>query len=316
MKTNHFLALKYCILKYTVFLFIFAVSSLAQANEYQLPLIRKIAVFPTADAQTSLAEDAWWQSRELLAKDQKFLVASRRFMINRGAFQPRKSLKPADAIILAKILDAEALITTWVQDRVMYLHVYEGVNGMLIWKGESAFHPAISINEQLIKANLRLMNNFLIDVPYHGFQITDPVIGKALYEKNEKRFAQVFIGTEQKIEVGDTAQWIEAEGNLNSLKLVIIAEGVVTEIKKDSVEVEITKLRSADDLVDNALVRFPSQIKKQQDQRLSDDKTANLTTEYLSTEVKNANEVYKQTHPTATALAFIVNIGTLLLLGF
>lgn len=295
------------------FLILFTIQSYA---EYQLSHIRKIAVFPTAGSNTSFAEDAWWQSREILAKDQKFLVASRRFMINRGVFQARKSLKPADVIILSKILDAQALVTTWIEDRRLKMQVYEGSIGMLLWQSDYEFHPAISINDQLIKASTQLMNNFLTDIPYHGYQVIDPIIGLAVYEKNDKKFAQVFVGAQAVVPVGDPVQWMTAEGNLNSLKVTIVAEGTVLRQMNDKIEVEINKLKSVDDLFEGALVRLPNQLKKQQEERIGEEKGSNLTAEYLSTEIKNAEDFNKKTNPTVTALSYILNFAGFLLLAF
>ena len=51
--------------------------TIAQAD-VPLQLLRRIAVFPIHDANFSHAEDAWWQMRELLTKDQRFFVASPR----------------------------------------------------------------------------------------------------------------------------------------------------------------------------------------------------------------------------------------------
>src|SRR4051812_42407301 len=96
----------FCLLAFLIL----PVSSWAEVRH---TLLRRIAVFPIADANVSTGEEAWWQMRELLTKDQRFFVASRRFMVNRGVFQPRKLLKPADAIILSKILDAQALVVTF-----------------------------------------------------------------------------------------------------------------------------------------------------------------------------------------------------------
>jgi hypothetical protein len=290
--------------------------------EFEHTLIRRVAVFPIAENNSQMSEDAWWQIRDLLTKDQKFLVASRRLMINRGVFQGRKSLKPADAIILAKILDAQALVSTWVADRTMKMRVYDGENGFLFWEGEVEFHPAIPINDQLIKVSLRLMNDFLMAIPYQGFQVTDEVIGKTLYERDSKRFAQVFTGPNSRLKVGDSVQWLTVTGDISQAflngapRITIIAEGVVVSLKNDRAEVEVLKMRDPADLKENALVRFPKELARLQEMYAKEDKTASLSSEYLSSEIRNSSEFNKETNPTVTALAFIANIAGLILLAF
>jgi hypothetical protein len=306
-----------------IILFILSLLILINAKaEVNLELYRRIAVFPIAGNNSSMTEDAWWQMRELLTKDKKFLIASRRFMINRGVFQARKNMKPADSIILAKILDAQALVTAWVEDRKMMMRVYEGVTGTTLWEGEGEFHPAIPINDQLIKVSLRLMNDFLVALPYQAFQVVDDVIGKPVYEQDAKKFAQVFLGTNHSITVGDSAQWIQVSGDSSqpllssSPKVTVIAEGTVTKILSDRAEVEIHKMRDSRDLQENALVRFPKEISRLKDLYSSDNRAASLGSEYLSGEIKSVAESAQQTQPTVTTLAFILNVAGMILLAF
>lgn len=290
--------------------------------EIEHTLLRRIAVFPIAEMTSSKSEDAWWQMRELLTKDQRFLVASRRFMINRGVFQARKLLKPADAIILGKILDAQALVTVWVNDRQMQMRVYDGENGYLLSEGEATFHPAIPINDQVIKMGLRMMSDFIMSIPYQGFQVIDEVIGHATYSRDAKKYAQVFVGANSQIQVGDRAQWITVTGDttqpfFNSApKVTIFSEGVVVALLGQRVEVEIEKMRDPAELKENTLVKFPKEVSRLHNLYSSEDKGANLSAEYLSSEIRDTQEFNKDTHPTATALAFIVNIAGFILLAF
>ena len=269
-----------------------------------------------------MAEEAWWQVRELLTKDQKFLVASRRFMINRGVFQSRKNLKPADAIILSKILDAQILVSSWVEERSLKMKIYEGENGYILWEGQSEFHPAIPISEQLVKLSLRLISDFMGAMPYQGFQVVDEVIGQPVYNLDSKKMAQIFVGTQKQPSVGDPVQWIQVRGDrsqsfLNAApQVTVTAEGIVTRVINDRIEVEIQKLKDLSDLKENSLVRFPKEVARLKDLYSSEERTSNLGAEYLSAEMKNVEEVSKETHPTATALAFIVNIAAMILLAF
>ncbi len=290
--------------------------------EVQHTLLRRIAVFPIADANFSSSEEAWWQMRELLTKDQRFFVASRRFMVNRGVFQPRKILKPADAIILSKILDAQALVVTFLKDRTLQMKVYEGENGYLLWEGDAEFHPALPINDQLIRMSTQLMNAFVLAIPYQGFQVTDEVIGKPLYESDSKTYAQIYVGANSKIEKGDPVQWVEVLGEVGQAffnstpRVTVIAEGKVLEVKGERAVVEVEKMRDPTELKENSLVRFPQELNRLKELYSDGDKSSSLSPEYLSSDVKNASEFSKDHNPTSSALMWIVNIAGFILLAF
>jgi hypothetical protein len=285
-------------------------------------LFRKIAVFPIADANFSTSEDAWWQMRETLTKEQRFLVASRRFMINRGAFQPRRALKPADAIILGKILDAEALMVTFLEDRNLKTLVYNGEDGSTLWESNLELHPAVPVADQLIRASNKLVQDFLLAIPYQGFQIVDPVAGRAIYEVDGQKRAWIFHGTNSGLDVGDEVQWIVVSGEAgrpfltSPMSVQVVAEGKIITIKGNQAEVEIEKMRSENDLQENSLVRFPREIAKLKAQYGNDDKGSALMSEYLSSEMKPPSELKGGHHSTATALAFLGNIAMIVLLAF
>lgn len=285
-------------------------------------VLRKIAVFPIADANVSSSEDAWWQMREAITKDKRFFVATRRFMVNRGVFQPRKQLKPADVIILSKILDAEALVISYISERNFYMKVFEGENGYLLWQGEAEFHPAVAINDQLIRVSSQMMNSFVSAVPYQGFQIVDQVIGKALFENKDQTFAKVFVGNTSKLNVGDDAQWIDIEGEagkayfLDGLNVTVIAEGKITEIKDNIVTIQVDRMKNPEDLKENSLVRFPEEMKRLKDLYSVGEKSSELSSEYLSEEIRKTEEFKKGHNKTSTALLWIANIAGFLLLAF
>jgi hypothetical protein len=296
--------------------------SLASQADVKHSLLRRVAVFPIADANLSNAEEAWWQMREVITKDQRFFVASRRFMINRGVFQPRKILKPADAIILAKILDAQALVVTYLQERTMHMKVYEGENGYLLWEGDGEFHPALPINDQLIRMSTQMIGSFVAAIPYQGFQVVDDVVGRPVYEVDGKQMAQVFIGSNSQIQKGDIAQWVEVKGDAgqaffsSTTKTTVIAEGIIRERKGDRVVVEIEKMRAPSELQENSLVRFPRELSRLQEQSSIGDKTSNLSPEYLSSEIRNASDFSKDHNTTSSALMWISSIAGFILLAF
>ncbi|GIL16456.1 MAG: hypothetical protein BroJett040_02070 [Oligoflexia bacterium] len=290
--------------------------------EVEHTLLRRVAVFPIADANFSNSEDAWWQMRELLTKDQKLLVASRRFMMNRGVFQPRKTLKPADAIILGRLIDAQALVTTYLDERVLKMKVYEGENGYLLWEGEAHFHPAISINDQIVSVSTRLMGDFLASIPYQGYQVVDSLIGKPLYEKEGKTMAQVFLGAGAQVSEGDQVQWVKVTGDISqaffnsATRVQVIAEGQVRSVQNNIAEVEITKMRDPQELGENSLVRFPKEVNRLKDLFSREDRSTSLGGEYLSEELKSSSDFGRSQNSTATALGFIANLAAFILIAF
>jgi hypothetical protein len=304
---------------FLIFAFLLSCSAFAEV-EHQL--LRRIAVFPIADANVASAEDSWWQMREILTKDPKFLVASRRFMINRGVFQPRRALKPADAVILGKILDAQAIIVTYLDDRTLNLKVYDGENGYLLWDGQLVFHPALPINDQLVRVSTKLVQDFVVAIPYQGFQVVDPATNKATYDVHGKTMAQVFMGNNTTIQINDPVQWVKVTGDISKpffsdgMKVSVVAEGVIRSIKKDVAEIEVQKMTDPKNLKENALVRFPREIQRLKDLYSNDDKSASLSNEYLSNEMKSSQDFKKEHSSTSTALGFIAGIAAYVLIAF
>lgn len=292
------------------------------AADYKHQLLRRLAVFPIANVQGSKVEEAWWQMREVLTQDQRFLVASRRFMINRGVFQSRESLKPADAIILGKILDAQALATTFVLERRIHMNIYDGENGYLLWQGEMEFHPALPINEQIVKASQKLMSDFVTALPYQGYLIIDSLKEKPVFEEAGERRAWVALGNPKRVSPGDAVQWIEVRGDPSRIffkdgsQTQVIAEGKVVEVQADRVLVSIHKTRSEADLTENSLVRFPKEVSQLKDIYARDERSANLSTEYLTAEMKSFEDLEKRHSSTTTSLAWIVSLAGMILLAF
>ncbi len=288
-------------------------------------LIRKVAVFPIADANYATSEDAWWQMRDLLTKDKTLLIAAKRFMINRGVFQPRRSLKPADAIILGRLLDAEALVVTYVEDRTLKMKVYEGENGYVLWTSEYQFHPAVPINDQLIKLTSKMASDFVDSIPYQGFTERDEVEDKVLFEKEGKTFVKVFFGGRSQLLKGDPVQWVTVKGDPSqplfpAAKVQIVAEGVVSEISGDDVLVQVQSAKRMEDIDENSLVRFPKEISNLRDLYVNQDSkqasSENLNGHYFKDQLKPVNEFQKDNTPASTGVAFFLNIAVFALLAF
>lgn len=285
-------------------------------------LLRRVAVFPIADANLSNAEESWWQMREALTHEQRFMVATRRFMINRGVFQPRKLLKPADVIILSKILDAQMLVTVFIEERTLKLKVYEGENGYLLWQGDAQFHPAIAINDQLIRVSTMLMNQFIAEIPYQGFVIVDEMMEKPVYQNGDDKMAQVFVGKSSKVVAGDPVQFVEISGQVGQAffndnpMIDIIAEGTVTDVKDDKAFVKIDKAKNLSDVKLETLVRFPQEMSRLKEIYQQGDKSANLSSEYLSNELTDVKDLHNDHPAAASALNWIAGVLGFFLLAF
>ncbi len=323
MKSNHKQALRiYSGLFTFVILVIFCFLGIHAEARVEHRLLRRVAVFPIADANLSNAEESWWQMREALTHEQRFMVASRRFMINRGVFQPRKVLKPADVIILSKILDAQMLMSVFIEERTLKMKVYEGENGYLLWQGDIQFHPAIAINDQLIRVSTMLMNQFISEIPYQGFVIIDDLIGKPVYSSDNEQSVKIFVGKNSKLAVGDPVQFVEISGQVgqsffNDNPLIdVIAEGNIKELKDDYAFARIEKAKNLADIKAETLVRFPQEISRLKEIYSQGEKSSNLSAEYLSSEMTDVKE-NKSDHPsTASALSWITGIVGFILLAF
>jgi hypothetical protein len=240
-------------------------------------------------------------------------------MINRGAFQPRKNLKPADAIILGKILDAEALVTMQIENRLLIFKVYETESGQLYFETKFEFHPAISVSEQLPKAAAAVSESFLRSQPFHGFLFQDSAHSKIVYEIKDKKMVSVFKGSFS-VEVGDEVQFIKSYAGNDSVmistetKIEILAVGKVLALQDDKAQVELIKMTEESDIKDLGLVRFPKLVSSSSFE--GGNEGVNLTTEYLTTELKNVKEHSKAHGPTPSSLAWIFNIVAVVLLAF
>ncbi|MGE0631570.1 MAG: hypothetical protein AB7O96_04135 [Pseudobdellovibrionaceae bacterium] len=297
-----------------IFLIIFAIGGGAHAG-LEHSLLRRISVFPlqARDLEPKLKEEVWWKVRETLAGNQKFLVATRRFMINRDVFQARLTLEPADAIILGKILDAQAVMTMFLTEKTLNVFVYDGGQGFLIWKGALTLHPALPIKEQIVSASEKITKDFINSFPYQGSQVGDKKIVDNLIQ------ARVFVGAGAKILENEPAQWISVEavpgGELfsDSSRFTVIAEGVVTRVSGEHVDVNVTSVRNDTDIRDKSLVRFPKELERLQS-----------TTQGLERQSENLERAKLQEaearpgeqNSTTTSLAWILGVAAFILIAF
>ncbi len=298
--------------------------SVAQAQiDHQL--IRRLAVFPFAvppELQAS-AEEAWWQAREEFAQTRRFLVASKQFLIKSDVFQPRRDLEPADAIILGKILDAHALVTFQLIERRLMMTVYDGTNGLTIWRKGFSLHASLPMGDQLPQMAKRMVDDFVSGIPYQGFTIVDSLIGQPVYNEGDVRLAQVDLGVTTGAQVGDLVQWIKITGTaleplfMGGSKTTIYAEGKIAKVEQGIAVIEIQRASSLKDLKEFALVRVPREADRLAKQyTLHENPRTTLTAELVAPESSPMQKVAKEKRPLATTLSIISSIAAFLLLAF
>ena len=190
---------------FSLFILLFTAQAFAQADH---TLIRRVSVFPIkADPElASIADDAWWEQREVLTKDKRFLVATKNFLMQKDVYQARSVLAPADAIILGKLLDANALVTTWLDDHTLNMRVYEGDYGRPLWQQQLVLQPSLPVAEQLQPAVVKLTQDFIASIPYQGFVVIDPLKGRPIYQEGRRLLVKGEIGISAEVDVGDPVQ--------------------------------------------------------------------------------------------------------------
>ena len=300
----------------------FVANTVFAAVEHKL--VRRLTVFPMAvkSQYTKSAEGTWWKVREKLTEDKRFLVASRSFLIKKDVFQARSKLSPADAIILGQLLDANALVTTFLDKRDLHMHVYEGDFGQLLWSSKIKLHPSLPIKNQLENAGIKLINDFIASIPYQGFIYTDKFEGKAVIENGADYLVKAKVGMAAKLKVGDKIQIIKLEHKdykplfQSATDYKIQAEGIVTVVKKGLITAKLERHIPIDLIKEYDLVRIPSEYKRLFDLlKINNGLKSKISSEYYSPEITEASKEVKEKKPLVTALTIILNVAVFLLLA-
>ena len=303
-------------------LLLLAPCAFAQTNH---TLIRRISVFPikTPAELVPAAEEAWWELRENLTRDKRFLVASKNFLMQKDVFQARATLTPADAIILGKLLDANALVTTWLQDRVLYMRVYEGEYGRPLWQHQLTLQPSLPVAEQLQPAVVKLVNDFIASIPYHGFVVTDALKGRPVYQEGRRLLVKAEIGVNAEVDVGDPAQLIRVYSDhlkplfTHGASIEVFAEGRIVERQGANILIELDRMNRAASVEDGAMVRLPRELKRlEQNYSLQDTLKSKIDPEFFSPGMTSAKQKVEEQKPLVASLVFIANMAAFLLLAF
>lgn len=288
-------------------------------------LIRRLAVFPFLAPQELKAssEEAWWQARDELVKTRRYLVASKQFLTKSEAFQARRELEPADAILLGKLLDAHALIAGYLEGRTFIMIAYDASNGIPLWRRELPLLLSLPVQEQLAGAARRLVRDFIASAPYQGFQIVDPVIGTPVYEEGAGKFADIDVGSATDIQPGDSAQWIRLENqSLEPLfqgggQMQAFAEGRVVKVDQGIATVELLRIDKSRAIKEYDLIRFPREFERLQDQfAIRTGSRSSVSPELLALEAAPLEAAIKERRPLVAVASWVGSVAAFLLLAF
>jgi hypothetical protein len=289
-------------------------------------LVRRVSVFPIKVGQeefAGIAEEAWWELRETLTRDHRFLVASKNFLMQKDVYQARATLSPADAIILGKLLDANALVTTFLDDRTLHMNVYEGEYGRPLWEQQVMLQPSVPIAEQLKPAVVKLAQNFIASIPYHGFVVIDPLKGRPVFQDGRRLLVKAEIGTGAEVEVGDTVQLVRIYSDhikplfTHGASVEVFAEGRVVEQSGESIVVELDRLNRANVIQEGTLVRVPKELKRLQAlYAIQDSLKSKIDPEFFTPGMTSAKQEEAETKPLVASLMFVANMAAFLLLAF
>lgn len=292
------------------------------ANEHEP--VRRLVVFPFAadKALSKVAEESWWDLREILSQNKRFLIASKNFMEVKDVFQARGYLTSADAIILGRLLDAHALITVVSENHFVSMQTYETKNGTLLWQRKIDFHPSIPVSKQFPEAIRKLVLDFISAIPYQGFVITDSLMGRALYQEGGRSFTKADIGSGNQARVGDPAQIVSiTPRNLkplfeDGLEMNVLAEGVIAKVDRNIITIEVTRQKEGVKISEGSLVRLPQELRRlQESYSLNPSLAEKAGLQTLNTKSDELTREQREKKPLVTALSFIGNLALVLLLA-
>ena len=296
----------------------------AQAD-YEHERIRRVVVFPmqVESAYAKEAEEAWWEIRERLTESKRFVVASRNFMQAKEVFQARGELKPADAIILGRILDANALYISYLKERVLSVRVYETKNGLTLWQMDYELHPTVPVSKQLKESALRMLTDFVGGIPYQGHVIVDSLVGKPTFFEGEKMFFKADVGLNTQVTVGDNVQVVALRPVsmnpvfLSGSAVEVYSEGVITQVDRQIVTVQVTRRQAGTDIKAEALIRIPDELRRMKEAYgMTEDPMKNVAIEMYKGKDDELTDKQKERQPLITSLAWIGNLALLLALAF
>lgn len=303
-----------------------AISFEVSASE-KLNLPRRWVVFPFAveNELRASADNAWWKSREVLTVNKRFLVASRQFLLQKDVYQPRKTLKSEDISVLGKLLEADMIVTGVGDSRRFQLYVYLVQSGGLFWTKVTSFQPGADPASQLEVLVPRMMQELVRNLPFHGFTITDPLIGKVVFEDGPAKLAIVDVGNSDNLSTQTDLQWVEVilpdKPNpdtplLFQAKLAVVGEGRVSKVRRGVVVAEILRAGKIEDLTEKTMVRIPKLADGDPDPFLTKTDQEKKQIELMPTQINPVTSGSETNRRTATFFGSLITFLGILVLAF
>lgn len=302
---------------FAVFVLMVALAETAW-SEYLLTSLKRTVVFPAQGLDENLVDDTWWQIREQLAADTRLTIASRRLMINRQVLSPRAELKPSDSVILGRILEADALIVTFIRDNSAHFIAYRAEDGITLYKDKIDLNPSTPVAEQALMAFQTLTGRYLRSIPYSGYQVPSPTTGNIIENYGADRVAYVELG-KFSANVDEKVVWTRAS-NIRSpilqgdLKYQVIATGVVQQVLRGNVaQIKLDARSNEAVLLNNSLVYLSDRQEVGGDLAF-EPRQSDLGVEFLLSDIQKPKQIQSQSKE-ATFLGFVFNAALLLLIG-
>lgn len=287
--------------------------------------VRRVTVFPVQATQEleKLTDSIWWDVRQKLTDTKRFLIASKNFMQAKDVFQARGELQPADALILGRLLDANALITTFLKDRRLSMRVYETKNGLLLWGGDIDLHPAVQVSKQLQEAATKLLLDFTSTIPYQGFVSVDSLIGKPSYSQGDNLYFKADVGVGTQVTVGDTVQLIRVKPDKykplfqDGANIEVYIEGFVVQVDRQIITVQVARKQPGEEILAEALVRIPDEMRRIKEiYGMHESSDKNIGIDSILGDTERLTQKEKEYKPLIASLSWIGNFALILLLAF
>lgn len=296
------------------------VSAFAQSEH---SLVRRLVVFPlqTSVQYRDAADEAWWEIRKVLTDNKRFLVASKNFLQQKDVYQARGPLKPADAIILGQLLDANAVVTTYLDKLTMHMKVYEGEYGRLLWQQELRLQPSVPVSKQLPESGVKLVRDFISSVPYQGFVIMDGLKSDIVFAEDGRQYFKAEISSDANVQVGDKIQLVRVVSDtlkpvFANANVEVYAEGIVDVVERQTITVHLKRVSSIGEIQKDSLVRIPKELNRLKEKyAISEQIRKNINPEYFSPEMTELDQELRENKPLVTSLSFLGNLALFLLIA-
>lgn len=154
-----------------IFLLILCSAPLStKASNIEIGAARRLAVFPIAsdDLPDALKSSLWWELRKDLSKSARFVVASKQFLELKEVYQSRKSLSPSDAVLLAKHLEADLILSLEYSNRELQLRTYSKEDGMILSHLTEIVPNSFTAKSRLSQSMKNLVNKWYASLPAQG----------------------------------------------------------------------------------------------------------------------------------------------------